>query len=169
MKKLIFIIGLVLLGVILFIFNKNNLVENDYKNTSYLIEGQLVALVDGLAETDIIPGSVSKTITKYFGNEVFGDFNNDGKEDVAFLLTQDQGGSGTFYYLAVALSKNKGLNAIFLGDRISPQVTEFKDGKIIVNYAERKEGDSFADVPSIGVSRYFQVINEELIEIKDLK
>ena len=62
------------------------------------------------------------------------------------------------------IGKKKGLNVIFLGDRISPQLTEFKDGKIIVNYAERKEGDSFADVPSIGVSRYFQVINEELVE-----
>jgi hypothetical protein len=32
-------------------------------------------------------------------SEAKGDLNGDGQEDIAFLLTSDRGGSGTFYYV----------------------------------------------------------------------
>ncbi|HNB36631.1 MAG TPA: hypothetical protein PK414_10455, partial [Anaerolineales bacterium] len=80
----------------------------DYKNATYLIEGSFVTLSDGFFEAEIAPGSASKITTRYFGNEAFGDLNSDGKADAAFLLTQTTGGSGTFFYLVVALQTTSG-------------------------------------------------------------
>lgn len=141
-----------------------------YQNISYEIEGQMIPLVSGIAETEVVPGSASKTLTKYFGNEARGDLNKDGKGDVAFLLTQESGGSGTFYYIVVALAEDnssfKGTNGIFLGDRIAPQTTEIRDGMLIVNFAERKDTDAMTTLPSIGVSKYFYIEDGKLIEQK---
>lgn len=151
---------------------KTTEIENvvlDQKNCTYSIENKNITLKDGYSEEEIAPGSASKLITRYFGNEVFGDFNGDGLDDIAFLLTQSSGGSGTFYYLVVALgSENgcKGTNAILLGDRIAPQTTEFRDGEIIVNYAERKPGEPMTATPSVGVSKYFKISAGGLVEIE---
>ncbi|OGY89101.1 MAG: hypothetical protein A3B30_01225 [Candidatus Komeilibacteria bacterium RIFCSPLOWO2_01_FULL_52_15] len=140
----------------------------DYKNISYTIDNKTVTLVNGIAETNATPGSDLKTITNYFGNEVRADFNADGREDVAFLLTQDTGGSGTFVYIAAALGTQNGYtdtNTVLLGDRVAPQTTEFRDGEIIVNYADRKPGEPMATPPSVGVSKYFKVSGDTLTEI----
>lgn len=140
----------------------------DQKNCTYNIDGKDITLKDGLAE-EVIPDSSSKIITRYFGNTTFGDFNNDGLSDVAFLFSQNSGGSGTFYYIAVALNggdKCIGTNAIFFGDRIAPQTTGFENGEIILNYADRKIDEPMVARPSIGVSKYFKVSENRLIEIE---
>lgn len=128
----------------------------DYKNAMYVVDGQIVRLVDGVSETEAAPGSASKIVTRYFGNEVKTDLDGDGREDIAFLLTQETGGSGTFYYVVAALNKETGYDggqALLLGDRIAPQTTEKGPGKsIIVNYADRAQGESFATQPSMGKS-----------------
>jgi len=150
----------------------------DYKNATYIIQGQSVTLVNGRAES-AIAGSASKTITQYFGNVATGDLSGDGVPDVAFLLTQDGGGSGTFYYVVVAVNDNgpstgadtrtigsyKGTNALFLGDRIAPQTTEIHDGQLVVNYAERNSGEPMTAQPSVGKSIYIHldVKNMELV------
>lgn len=143
--------------------------QADYKNTTYIIEGQSVTLTDGRAETTVAPGSASKTVTQYFGNEATGDLNNDGTPDVAFLLTQDAGGSGTFYYVVVALKTSdgyQGTNAILLGDRIAPQTTEIREGQLIVNYADRKPDEPMTAQPSVGVSKYLKVEGTILVDDK---
>jgi len=137
------------------------------RNGTYFINGEQIILKNGYAETDIVPGGVFKEITRYFGNDVQADLNNDDIGDSAFLLTQNNGGSGTFYYVAAFISEDNkftGTNAIFIGDRIAPQSTEFRDGMIIVNYADRKVEESYTTAPSVGVSKYYKVINNKLIE-----
>ena len=139
----------------------------EYKNATYGINGTSIQLTNGYAETEIAPGSASKLITRYFGNEATGDLTGSGMSDVAFLITQTGGGSGTFYYVVAALktpSGYKGTNAILLGDRIAPQVTEIKNGEIIVNYADRKPGEPMTKQPSIGVSKYLRLENGVLVE-----
>ena len=173
-KNILIIVGVVII-VLIGIFclccksqESPSLVHNDYKNISYEIEGQNILLKNGIAETEIAPGSASKSITRYFGNEVFADLNQDGLNDVAFLITEDNGGSGTFYYIVAAIKTFDGYlgtNAILIGDRIAPQTIEFKDGKIIVNYADRKLDEPMTTQPSIGVSRYFKINGEKLEEI----
>lgn len=146
-----------LLGVVgFFVFNKKSTlsVKNDYKNATYKVEGQSVTLVNGLSEVTAAPGSASKIVTRYFGNSAESDFDKDGRKDIAFLLTQQTGGSGTFYYAVVALNKPSGYvgtDATIIGDRIAPQSTEINErGFIVVNYADRKPGESFAVQPSVG-------------------
>lgn len=138
----------------------------DYKNATYIIENQPVKLNNGYSEIEAAPGSASKITTEYFGNEVMGDLNGDGAPDVALLLTQETGGSGVFYYLAAALKTDTGVkptNAVFLGDRIAPQTTEIHDGIITVNYADRKLTEPMTKAPSIGVSKYFKILNGNLV------
>ena len=185
MKKLITIIALSVLVVIALAaavgFYKFNFTDDDIyletggridsKDATYLIDGESVTLKGGSAESEIVPGSASKKITRYFGNDAVGDLNGDGRDDVAFLLTQTSGGSGTFYYLTAALATEKGyegLNAVLLGDRIAPQTTEIADGKITVNYADRKTDEPMTASPSLGVSRFFKVNNGSLAELKNL-
>jgi len=124
-----------------------------YKTVTYQVEGQPVKL-----------GGT----TQFFGNEARGDLNGDGAPDVAFLLTQQPGGSGTFYYVAVALAHADGTftgtNAVLLGDRIAPQSTEIRDGQLIVNYADRNPGEPMTTQPSVGVSKYLHINGTKLEE-----
>lgn len=127
----------------------------DHKNATYIIDGAPVTLVNGAAET-AIPNSASKVATNYFGNEMVKDLNDDGRNDIVFLLTQNTGGSGTFYYAAAALNTEAGYvgsHAFLLGDRIAPQTTESGPGKqVIVNYLERAPGVPMTAPPSSGKS-----------------
>ncbi len=137
----------------------------NYKDISYDIEGRAITLANGVSEIEAAPGSASKIVTRYFGNEATGDLNNDGAPDVAFLLTQSRGGSGTFYYVVAAVKTKDGYlgtNAILLGDRIAPQTTELRDGSLVVNYADRKPGEPMTTSPSLGVSKYLKVENGKL-------
>jgi heat shock protein HslJ len=138
----------------------------DYKDAEYVIEGKRVKLEDGISEVESAPESASKTVTKYFGNEVRSDLNGDGREDVVFLLTQETGGSGVFYYVVAALNTEAGYvgsEGLFLGDRIAPQTTEGGNGKIVVvNYADRAPEESFAEQPSLGKSIWLLLDPETL-------
>jgi hypothetical protein len=137
------------------------------RDTTYLIEHKLVKLVNGVAETEIAPGSSEKLITQIFGQSTFGDLNDDGTNDAVTFLTQSGGGSGTFYYAAIALGNGEGFegkSAVLLGDRISPQSILVKDGVAMVNYAERKQGESMSTVPSLGVTKYL-VFEEDMINM----
>lgn len=130
--------------------------EADYRSAEFTIEGRRVALIDGRAETPAAPGSAATIVTRLFGNEVRHDLNGDGRDDVVFLLTQETGGSGVFYYVVAALANDDGYigsQAVLLGDRIAPQTIEIDADHIItVNYADRAPGESFATPPSVGTS-----------------
>ncbi len=141
---------------------------SDPRDGIYTIDDRSVALSAGVAQTPAAPGSASMTTTRYFGNEATGDLNGDGAPDIAFILTQDGGGSGTFYYVAVALRRGDGYvgtNAVLLGDRIAPQTTEIHDGLLVVNYAERAPGEPMTAQPSQGVSKYLRVESGQLVEV----
>lgn len=142
----------------------------DYKNASYTIEGQSIALTDGFSEIESAPGSASKITTRYFGNEVKHDLNNDGREDVVFIVTQETGGSGVFFYAVAALNTPAGYvgsNAFLLGDRISPQSTSIDEGTttqgtnrenvIVVNFMTRAEGEPFTAEPTVSKSVWIKL------------
>ncbi len=130
------------------------------KDATYTIEGEKVTLKNGVSSVPSVNGSSAMIVTKYFGNEVKHDFDGDGRIDSAFILTQNGGGTGTFYYVVAALNKPNGYvggEAIYLGDRIAPQTMEMSQNKstpnvIVVNYADRKPTDSFTTPPSVGKS-----------------
>jgi hypothetical protein len=130
--------------------------QTNYKDIAYMINGTRVQLSNGTSVTEAAPGSASKITTTYFGNELIKDLNNDGKDDVVFLLTQSTGGSGTFFYVVAALKNETGYSgsqALLLGDRIAPQTTVSGPNRsIIVTYADRKANESFDVAPSVGKS-----------------
>ena len=140
-----------------------------YKDISVEIEGQLFKLVNGASETAAAPGSASKIVTTYFANEATGDLNGDGSADTAFLITQSRGGTGTFYYVVVALRTSggySGTNAVLLGDRIAPQMTRISGSDLIVYYADRKPGEPMTASPSVGVSMYLRVTGGRLVVVR---
>jgi hypothetical protein len=144
--------------------------ELDPANVAYVIEGRTVTLKNGMAEEEAAPGSASKIVTKIWDQPVMSDFDRDGKEDAAVVLTQSPGGSGTFYYVAVALSNGghpKGTNAVLLGDRIAPQTMTADDaGTIVMNYATRPAGAPVTARNSVGVSTYMKVENGTLVVVQ---
>jgi hypothetical protein len=141
---------------------------SDHKNATYTIQGMPVTLVDGIAEVESAPGSASKTITRYFGNELVKDVNGDGTDDVTFIITQETGGSGVFYYVVTAMKTERGYvgsDALFLGDRILPQTTQSgPERSVIVNYADRNPGEDFSATPSLGKSIHV-LLNPETMEL----
>ncbi|MFC1710250.1 hypothetical protein ACFL0F_01135 [Patescibacteria group bacterium] len=138
----------------------------DPLNTSYEIEGITITLTDG-EHTEEILGSSTSIITKAFDIKE-GSLRQEGGADTAVILTQESGGSGTFFYVAASLDEGDGYmgtNAIVLGDRIAMQTVEIENNQIIVNYADRTEDESMADEPSVGASRWFTVDEKTLVEI----
>lgn len=142
----------------------------DYKNISYLIEGEAVQLRDGSSVVEIMPGAATKIITSYFGNALFTDLDGDGDEDVTFILTQEAGGSGVFYYAVAALNTENGYvgsDGYFLGDRIAPQATTLSPNPrhkyvVVFNYAERAPEDPMSTQPSVGKSVYLKIVPETM-------
>ncbi len=175
MKKLL--LGIVVVLTILvgafFLFNsyiynekQGDGLPQDFKEATFTISGEPVTLKNGVAEVVTALGGASKTVVRYFGNEVTHDVDGDGTEDVVFLITQEAGGSGTFFYAVAALKRDGGYlgsQAVFLGDRIAPQTTEKGDGRmVIVNYADRAPGEPMTARPSIGKSVWLLLDPETL-------
>lgn len=187
-NKVLFYIGcfvLFLIVVLLFIFYPRTPVDPnldsdvfgtqpkvytfDPKNATYSIDGQSVTLVNGTSEVPSAPGSATKTTTRYFGNEAYGDIDGDDDNDAVFLLTQDSGGTGLFYYVVVALRTPTGYkltNTFLVGDRIAPQSTEIhEDSKELhVNFAERKAGEPMSAQPSVGAVLLLKVTPDGVLE-----
>jgi heat shock protein HslJ len=119
----------------------------------YEIEGEQIALRHGVSTSTMRDSSALLTTT-YFGNAVEYDANADATPEAVFLVSQERGGSGVFYYAIVAKRTEtgwQGTDALFLGDRISPQSTHVsEDGTISINFAERALGAPYTDAPSVG-------------------
>lgn len=74
------------------------------------------------------------------------------------VIASEPGGSGTFYYVAVAEldgSVYTGSAGVLLGDRIAPQRVTFADGVVTVDYAERRPGEPMSAQPSVTASKRF--------------
>lgn len=129
-------------------------------DATYLIDEKPVTLVNGKAEIEIAPGAESKQKVSLFGEPAYGDIDGDGDQDAVLLLVSNSGGSGTFYYAAMADNFNRlyrGTDSILLGDRIAPQTYYIQGNKAIVNYAVRPAGAPMTARNSEGESLYLQI------------
>ena len=172
-KELLLVCSALFIGAIVafFFFTQDEAGNNsDHRNATYRIDGQSVTLVDGFAEVEAAPNSASKITTRYFGNEVVADLNNDGRDDAVFILTQETGGSGVFYYVVAALNTEDGYvgsEGYLLGDRIAPQTTELSQNPshqnvIVVNYADLTPGEPMVATPSVGKSVWLKLNPETM-------
>jgi len=143
----------------------------DPQNAIFYIDGDPVTLANGISSVSAAPDSASMVVTKYFGNEVSGDFNGDDVDDVAFIITQNSGGLGTFYYATALISGDNGYQgseAALLGDRITPQANSYFNGQIIINYLDREADEPMSAVPTKAAVKYFSVNNGQLLEEKEI-
>ncbi|VVE88368.1 lysozyme inhibitor LprI family protein [Pandoraea bronchicola] len=136
----------------------------DPRNTTFIIEGENIALSNGKSEHPVAAGSAAVRVSQLVGPMTSGMVN--GTRGTAVFLSDDPGGSGTFYYVAVALPEGRGTNAIFLGDRIKPQSIEISQGKVTVSYLDRPQQATMAEKPSIEKVRHFTLIDGHLAESK---
>jgi hypothetical protein len=120
-------------------------VPADFHDAEYVIDSRPVTLSEGASD--------ARPITRYVGHEVHKDLDGDGLEDVAFVLTHDGGGSGTFYYIVAALRTELGYvgsHGYLLGDRIAPGGAESGPGMSVrFEYLDRAPEAPMAAPPSI--------------------
>ncbi len=124
----------------------------DSKNMTYIIEGETFVLKDGVAEKEGEPGTLSKNMLTMFNEPVYGDFDRDGDVDAAVWLLNDSGGTGKFHYAVLNIntgSSYRPTNAMFLGDRISPQFINIQEGRVVYNFKERRPNDPMTAEPTI--------------------
>ena len=133
--------------------SKSPVVETafDPKNATIVIDGQKIVLKDGLFQAPAAPGSASLVTTRYLGKDAHGDLTNDGKDDLAYFITHDGGGSGLFHYVVVAINGANGYkttNAFLVGDRIDPQSLRITANRLEVNFMGRAKDEPMAAKPS---------------------
>lgn len=139
--------------------------DAQFTNAEYVIEGQRITLTDALAGAGTSQDPASRIVTRYFGHELETDLNDDGREDVVFLVTQRRGGSGTFFYAVAALNTEAGYlgsDGYLLGDRIAPQTIEVSrnprhENVIVVNYGDRRRDEPMTAPPSVGKSVHLKL------------
>ena len=128
------------------------------ESASYRIEGRLVRLRNGKHDELAAPASSMHRTTAIWGTPVAADVDGDGDQDAIVIIATEQGGSGTFYFVAVAELDDgtyTGSAGALLGDRIAPRSVTFADGVVSVDYAERKPGEPMSTPPSVAASKRF--------------
>ena len=139
---------------------------SDPMNASYRLEGESVHLRHGRAATGFEAGAASQRKTRVLGEPVVGDLDGeDGKDDVALILVSDAGGSGSFYYAAVARHVSggyRGSNAVWLGDRIVVRDIAIRNGLLIVRYLDRRSDDPMVVPPVLARTMVLSLENGRL-------
>ena len=142
----------------------------NYRDAEFVIEGTRIKLTNGFARTGAAPGSASTIVTRYVGNDLETDVDGDGRDDVVFLLAQDRGSSGTFFYAVAAVHTDSGYvgsDGYFLGDRIAPQSVEESQNPrhrfvIVVTFADRALDEPMTTRPSLSRSAYLKLDAERM-------
>lgn len=127
------------------------------ENATFTFDDGSVTLSGGLGIKKDNEGGFSETV-ELLEERATGDLNADGKDDAIVLLARSGGGSGVFIYAAAYISgpvNYKGTNAIFLGDRISPQSIKIASGIATVNFLDRNPDEAFAAEPTVPRSQEF--------------
>jgi hypothetical protein len=96
---------------------------------------------------------------------IVGDFDTDGDDDTAFLVSE-QTSTTTLYYLIASLRGATGYENTsrrYIGNQIIPVNVEFKDGHLVVNYLDRKEGEPITAEARFWHSKTFGVRDGELV------
>ncbi|MBA3531204.1 MAG: META domain-containing protein [Ardenticatenales bacterium] len=136
------------------------------RQTSYVIDGEIIQLEDGRAEQAILEGSESvQQITLLDETVAFGDLNGDGIEDAAAVLTMDMGGSGTFYYLAATINEgaeHHPVSTVLLGDRIQIKTIAIEAGEVAIAMIEAGPEDPMC-CPTLETSKHYALQSNSLI------
>lgn len=141
--------------------------DEDALNLSYTIEGNVVSFKDGLSVMDARAHSNSDARSMIIASPVSGDMDGDGDDDLSLFILHQTGGSGSFYYVAVAKNESGtylGSNALYLGDRVRPKDLVIKEGALHARYFVRHPGEPMSSRPSILKTTVFYLQNGKLIQ-----
>jgi hypothetical protein len=139
----------------------------DPANATFEFEDGDLTLKSGKNTEPIAPDSAIKLETSLSNTQALGDINDDGKDDSVVVLVQNGGGTGTFFYIAGVVSSPlayKGTNAVFVGDRISPQSISINNGVITLSYLDRKSDEPFDAEPSVRTTKTYIYSSGEILE-----
>ena len=146
----------------------------------YSIEGNTLELEGGALEGE--DGTVSLLTS------TSGDLDGDAAGDQAAILVHNSRGSGVFYYLNVLLNDGKGglrlAGEAFLGDRIKFDFMEIygagsvsrgtdvpihpdDHGQLVVGYYVHDSDQSFAENPTIYLTRHWKIGDGKLVSVED--
>lgn len=140
------------------VLNEDGEVRRDPSNATFTVDGEKVTLSGGQVEVKVVSGRASTEKTILLDKFAYADINGDGKEDTLLLLARYGGGSGTFIYLAGFVSgpvTQRGTEAIFIGDRITPQSISVNGQTVTVNYLDRESDEALAAEPTVPTSKQF--------------
>jgi len=146
--------------------NENGNFRPDPSNATFTFEDESITLSAGRKEM-AVAGSVLTEEIVLMDEFAYGDINLDTKEDTVLFLARYGAGSGTFIYVAAFVSgpvNYKGSDALYIGDRISPQSISIDKGVITVKYLDRESDEPMAAEPTVPVSKQFVYRNGELQE-----
>lgn len=130
----------------------------DIRNATYQIGEDSLLLVDGTLKG-------SSRVTKLLEGPAFTDLNKDGAKDAVVILRDETGGSGVFYYVAIALAtgdSQKTTNSILLGDRVRIKEIAVNQGIIFVTILERGAADAMTTPPGVGKILRFTLDGDKL-------
>ena len=99
---------------------------------------------------------------------VYGDLNNDGKEDVAVIIISNFGGSGGFVELAVMINDNGNpvyLDSEILGDRAVINSINIQSGEIVLDMVVHGLDDAMC-CPTLEKLVRYKISENELVEIE---
>ena len=138
----------------------------DPLNATFTIGKTSTTLSNGRSEVEAAPGSATKIVTVLTDKRATGDVDGDGRADAIVVLTQQPGGSGTFYYVAVVLNGAKGVTttpATLLGDRIAVSGVRLDGSTIVVDLLDRASGQPLTASPSVATTKRYAVDQGALV------
>jgi len=139
--------GLVSCAVFLFGHQARAAAAKRFGNMTYLADSSFLenaTLVDGMCE---VQDGLLHYSAYYEGHYVYGDFNRDGLQDAAAIISEGEGATGDFRSLAFLINDGRRLihrASHYLGDRVIINWLRERDGNVIIDMYVRQKGDSRA-------------------------
>ncbi len=134
----------------------------DPANHTYLIENEKVTLRNGSAR-ETVSGTTAIIITEVIHKPVYADLDGDKIKEAVSVLMQHTGGTGSFYYLAVASDSSELIESYFLGDRIKIVSLKIVKQLIVVEFLERGIEQSMASIPTVKRSKSLKLDKGKLV------
>jgi len=97
-------------------------------------------------------------------NVAFGDINNDGIDDAAFLIVESMGGTGIFYSITSFISSSQGFtqtNSRFIDDRAVIHSLMIDNGEVILNANVHAINDPMVN-PTVTMTKTYHYFNDGL-------
>lgn len=141
--------------------------QPDPANASFTFDDGPVTLSNGSGEKSSYENSGFFETVELLKEKAVGDLNADGKSDTVVLLARSGGGSGVFIYIAAFVSgpvSYRGTDALFIGDRVSPESVSIANSIATLKYLDRKTNEPFAAEPAVPTTKQFVYKNGEFVE-----